>query len=81
METIKDYFLCDNCKNKDFIKIYNFSTQFRSVNFSDNLIYDDLIEEIYQCTQCHRTFSKQQIHTRLKKITDERLKSLGVPEK
>ena len=81
MGTIKDYFLCDKCKSKNFIKIYNFSTQFRSVSFSDNFIYDKVIEEIYQCTHCHKTFSKQQIETRLMEITDERLKSLGAPEK
>jgi len=81
METIKDYFLCDKCKSKNFIKIYNFSTQFRRVNFSDDFIYDAVIEKIYQCTHCHRTFSKHQIETRLKEITDKRLKSLGVPGK
>jgi DNA-directed RNA polymerase subunit RPC12/RpoP len=81
METIKDYFLCDKCKSKNFSKIYNFSTQFRRVNFSDDFIDDKVIEEIYQCTNCHKTFSKQQIEIRLMEITDDRLKSLGAPEK
>lgn len=81
METIKDYFLCDKCKSKNFIQIYNFSTQFRKVNFSDDFIYDEVIEGIYQCTHCHKTFSKQQIETRLREMTYERLKTLGVPEK
>ena len=81
METIKEYFLCDKCKNKNFIQIYNFSTQFRRVNFSDDLISDNVIEEIYQCTHCHSTFSKYQIEARLKEITNTRLKSLGIPGK
>jgi hypothetical protein len=77
MDTIKDYFFCDKCKNKNFIQIYNFSTQFRRVNFSDDLIYDEVTEEIYECAHCYKTFSKHQIETRLKEITDERLRSLG----
>jgi hypothetical protein len=81
METFKDYFLCDNCKNKDFIRIYNFSTQFHRVNFSDKLIYDEVVEERYQCAQCRRIFSKKQIETRLKELTDERLASKVMPEK
>jgi hypothetical protein len=81
MDTIKDYFLCDNCKNKNFIKIYTFSTQLRRVNFADNLIYDETTEEIYQCTHCNRTFSKHQIATRLKEVKDERLKSLDMTGK
>ena len=78
METIKEYFLCDKCKNKNFIQIYNFSTQFRRVNFSDNLIHDEITEENYQCTHCNRTFSKHQIATQLKEIKDARLKSLDM---
>jgi hypothetical protein len=81
MEIIKDHFLCDSCKNKDFIKIYNFSLQFRRVNFSDKLIYDEVIEERYQCTHCHKIFSKQQIEARLKEIIDERRTSLPIIEK
>lgn len=77
METIKDYFLCDNCKGKDFIRIYHFLTQFRKANFSDDFIYDEVIEGMYQCTHCHKTFSKQQIEARLKEITHKRLTTLG----
>ena len=76
MNIIKDYFLCDKCKNKNFIRIYNFSIQFRKVNFSDELIYDETIEEIYQCSHCKQTFSKQQIEGQLKKIGEKRLKSI-----
>jgi len=81
MDIIKDYFLCDKCKNKDFVRIYNFSVQYRRVNFSDDLIYDEVIEEICQCTHCNRTFSKHQIEKRLKEMIDESLKSSAAPGK
>ncbi len=77
MNIIKDYFLCDKCKNKNFIRIYNFSIQFRKVNFSDELIHDEIQEEIYQCSHCKQTFSRHQIESGLKKIGGKRLESLG----
>jgi len=61
METVRDYFFCDKCQNRDFKRIYNFSICFHGVNFSDDLIYDKLTEEIYQCTKCSKTFTKEQI--------------------
>jgi len=61
MNDIQDYFLCDNCANKDFKLIYNFSLKFHRVNFSDDLIYDNLTEERYQCTECQEIFTKKQI--------------------
>lgn len=80
MDIIKDYFLCDKCKNKNFIRIYNFSVQFRKVNFSDDLIYDAVTEEIYQCTHCNETFSKHQINEMLKEMIDKSLKSFIEPK-
>ena len=81
MDIIKDYFLCGKCKNKNFIRIYNFSVQFRKVNFSDDLIYDEVTEEVYQCTHCNETFSKYQIDKSLKEMIDKGLKSFIKPEK
>jgi len=68
MEFIKEFFLCDNCENKDFKRIYNFSLRFHSINFSDDLVYDRLIDEIYQCTKCQKTFTKDQIEEVLVKF-------------
>jgi ribosomal protein L37AE/L43A len=31
------------------------------VNFSDELVYDRLTDEIYQCNKCNKTFTKEQI--------------------
>jgi ribosomal protein L37AE/L43A len=68
MEFIKEFFLCDKCENKDFKRIYNFSLKFHSINFSDDLVYDRLIDEIYQCTKCQKTFTKDQIEEVLVKF-------------
>ena len=61
MNEIRDYFLCDRCENRNFRMLYNFSLRFHRVNFSDHLIYDELIGEIYECTKCQKTFTKKQI--------------------
>ncbi|MBW1775927.1 MAG: hypothetical protein JRG79_06240 [Deltaproteobacteria bacterium] len=65
MEFTQDYFFCDECDNKDFKRIYNFSMQFHGVNFSDDLIYDRIIDERYQCTKCQKIFSVMEIEENL----------------
>jgi len=72
MEVMQDYFTCDSCKNKDFTRIYNFSMRFYTVNFSDELIYDKLTDEIYQCTRCNKTFTKEQIDNLLTEFKKKR---------
>lgn len=72
MEVMQDYFVCDSCKNKDFTRIYNFSMRFYTVNFSDELIYDKLTDEIYQCTRCNKTFTKEQIDNLLAEFKKKR---------
>jgi hypothetical protein len=72
MDEIRDYFLCDGCLSKNFKCIYNFSLRFHSVNFSDDLIYDQLNEEVYQCTNCQKTFTKKQIEEGLALIKRRR---------
>lgn len=68
MEYIQDFFSCDACENRDFKRIYNFSLRFHRINFSDDLVYDRLIDETYQCTKCLKTFSIDQIEEGLAKI-------------
>jgi hypothetical protein len=65
MEYVQDYFSCSGCNNRDFKLIYNFSIRFSGVNFSDELIYDRLTDETYQCTKCKKTFTKSQIEETL----------------
>jgi len=72
MEVMQDYFICDSCKNRDFTRIYNFSMRFYTVNFSDELIYDKLTDEIYQCTRCNKTFTKEQIDNVLAEFKKKR---------
>ena len=72
MTEIQDYFLCENCANKDFKLVYNFSLRFHGVNFSDDLIYDRLIEEIYRCTKCDKVYSRKRIEAGLEEIKRKR---------
>ena len=72
MDDIQDFFLCDICSNKDFRLVYNFSIRFHRVNFSDELIYDRSVDEFYQCTECHKTFTKKQIEEGLAEIKKSR---------
>ena len=77
MDVIHEYFLCDACECRDFKPIYNFSLRFHGINFSDDLIYDRLIDEIYQCTNCQRTFTKDQIEEGLRKIKSKHKKTVS----
>jgi hypothetical protein len=74
MGEIRDYFFCDSCQNKDFKLVYNFSLRFHGVNFSDDLIYDKLIEEVYECTRCQKTFTRNQIENGLAEVKKRRKK-------
>jgi hypothetical protein len=75
MDIRKDYFLCDQCRNKNFVQIYNFSVHFRKVNFSVDPIHDEVTDVIYQCTHCKKTFSKHQIESALKEMVDGKLRA------
>ena len=68
MEIVHEFFQCDDCEEKDFKRIYNFSLRFHSVNFSDSLVYDRLTDEIYQCVGCKKRYSLEQIEEGLEKI-------------
>jgi hypothetical protein len=72
MEIIEDYFLCDGCQNKDFKRICNFKIRFHGVNFSEDLIYDKLTDELYQCTNCKRTYTRDQVDSVLNEIKQKR---------
>ncbi len=68
MDFIQDYFLCDGCKSKNFKRIYNFSLRFHGVNFSDELIYDEVTDETYQCTKCNKIYTVDQIKKGLAEV-------------
>ena len=65
MSEVPEYFVSDSCSNKDFVPIHNFGVRFHGVNFSDELIYDKIFEEKFQCTECLKVFSKTDIETGL----------------
>ncbi len=81
MDSIRDCFVCDVCENKDLILVYNFSIRFHKVNFSDELIYDELTEELYQCTNCQKRFTKKQIEEGLAILRKKRKEALPVEQK
>jgi len=66
------YFECDNCQSKDFRRIYNFSLRFHGVNFSDDLIYDRTTAEVYQCTNCEKRFTREEIEAGLARIKQKK---------
>lgn len=68
METIHEFFQCSDCEGNDFKRIYNFSLRFHSVNFSESLVYDRLTDEIYQCTNCKKRYTIDQINEKLENI-------------
>jgi hypothetical protein len=72
MDSVRDYFLCSKCQNKDFQRIYNFSIRFHGVNFSDELMYDKLTDEILQCTTCGKTFTTDQVERKLAEFRKRR---------
>lgn len=72
MEEFRDYYVCENCSNKDFSLVYNFSLRFHGVNFSEELIYDEIVDELYQCTRCKRTVSRAEIARALARIRSRR---------
>ena len=72
MDEIQDYFECESCSNREFKLVFNFSIRFHGVNFSDDLIYDKLTEEIYHCTKCDKTYTKKQIENCLNEFKKKR---------
>jgi len=74
MSDVLDFFVCDSCLNKDFSPLYNFSLRFHGVNFSDELIYDEMVEEQFQCTKCQKNFTKKEIEEGLAELRRKRKK-------
>jgi ribosomal protein L37AE/L43A len=72
MELIEKFFECSECKNRNFKQIYNFLIRFHPVNFSDRLIYDRLTNEVYECTQCGKAYTRGQIEDKLTQFRKSR---------
>ena len=72
MGDILDFYVCEECSNKNFNRVYRFCLRFHGVNFSDDLIYDKIIEERYQCTKCQKTVTKKEIEEGLSKLRRKR---------
>jgi hypothetical protein len=72
MDVMRDFFCCETCQSKAFRQVYTFSMVFQTVNFSDDLIYDRLTEESYECAQCGKIYSKEQVEERLREFKQNR---------
>jgi len=72
MDSAQDYFLCSKCQSKDFQRVCNFSVRIHGVNFSDELMYDRLNDEILQCTKCGKTFTMDQVEKKLAEFMKRR---------
>ncbi len=75
MGDFHDYFLCEECGNRHFKPISSFSIRFYGVNFSDKLVYDKLTEESYQCTQCNKIYTIEQIDEKLAAYKELRMQT------
>lgn len=67
-----DYFECDGCHSKDFVRVLNFCLRFHGVNFSDELIYDRVTAEAYKCLQCGKRFTVEEVDDKLAEFKDKR---------
>ncbi|NLA74053.1 MAG: hypothetical protein GX846_01005 [Deltaproteobacteria bacterium] len=68
MDVINEFFECKECGGRDFHRNYHFSLRFHSVNFSDSLVYDRLVDEVYQCNNCKTKYSIEEINEVLEAI-------------
>jgi hypothetical protein len=73
MDVIQDVFCCGACHNVNFRQIYTFSIVFQTVNFSDELIYDKLTRESYECTQCGKIYPMEEVEERMREFKKERM--------
>jgi len=71
---MEDFFVCDTCGGRDFTVVYNFSLRFHGVNFSEDLVYDELTYESFKCTTCQKCFTSGQIKDGLTNIKNTRRK-------
>ncbi len=67
-----DYFECNKCRSREFTRIHSFCLRFHGVNFSDDLIYDRVTAEVYQCVQCGQRFSREEIEDGLAEFKKKR---------
>ncbi|RJR48223.1 MAG: hypothetical protein C4576_08530 [Desulfobacteraceae bacterium] len=72
MKVMRDFFFCEECRCKAFRQVYTFSMAFQKVNFSDELIYDRVTEESFECTQCGKIYSREQVEERLREFKKSR---------
>ncbi len=51
-DLVHEYYICPQCGNNYFKRVYTFSIKLRKVNFSDDPVYNKITEEFYECIKC-----------------------------
>lgn len=62
-----EHFVCE-CGCGAFTKQYQFIIDFRTVNFSDDLVYDIKKNYYYVCNVCNKSYTEEEINGKLKNI-------------
>jgi transcription elongation factor Elf1 len=66
MQVYRNEFRCSNCKNTTFQQTYKFIVDFKTVNFTDELIYDEHRITEYVCMVCGATYTTDEISKTMK---------------
>ena len=61
-------FKCDSCNCRNFSKEYSFMVEFRSVNFTDDLIFTECNKEIYVCKDCGKKYDENEMKESVKNM-------------
>ena len=68
MDEVIEFFECDECGKRNFQLVYSFYLRFHRVNFDNQLIYDKIVKETYQCINCGKTYTREDIEQSLDNI-------------
>jgi hypothetical protein len=61
MKVYSKTFTCEKCGCPYFSEVHMFITDFKTVNFSDELIYDEKGKTLYKCEQCNSMYERNYI--------------------
>lgn len=66
MDVYSKTFCCLDCNGKMFNKSYSFIVNFKTVNFTDDLIYDEKDVAVYVCKDCGKEYTYEFIREYMK---------------
>jgi hypothetical protein len=68
VEEVKEYFTCDKCGSQNFFTRNSFAILLKKVNFSEDLVYDHITEECYECKECGECINRGDIDDAIREI-------------